>query len=220
LAWYEKYKELFWQERFGMVGFREFPPNVKNTDWLVDVDSGPIVNGFGAAATAFSIGAARANNHFDDAYAVSSEVIALSWPLLDGTLLGARVLSNFTEAPYLGEAAVLFLMTRQPKLEATYSEDKKMPIGVLVFVAMYFLLGVLYIVVTIRTLREWVNNYKNITIKNPKGQLLLWMILLFSGLYIVFFYNFLLGFLIIIIGGIFPRGKKRKKPQTFGLGVN
>jgi hypothetical protein len=40
--------------------------------------------------------------------------LVTSWPLPDGTLAGARILSNVSDAPYLGEAAILFNITRQP----------------------------------------------------------------------------------------------------------
>jgi hypothetical protein len=54
-----------------LVGFREWPPGV---DRPADADSGPIVRGVGAAATAFGIAAARAMD--DDALATRLEATA------------------------------------------------------------------------------------------------------------------------------------------------
>ncbi len=51
---YDRYKELYYVDGGFAVGFREFPPGL---DLSKDADSGPIVGGAGAAATAFAIGA-------------------------------------------------------------------------------------------------------------------------------------------------------------------
>jgi hypothetical protein len=54
--WWDRYKENYLVDRVALVGFREWPPG---RDRDADGDSGPIVEGVGAAATAFAIGAAR-----------------------------------------------------------------------------------------------------------------------------------------------------------------
>jgi len=56
-AWWARYRSRYLVDRFLLVGFREWPPGV---DRKPDLDSGPIVGGVGAAATAFGIAAARA----------------------------------------------------------------------------------------------------------------------------------------------------------------
>ncbi|MBU52752.1 MAG: hypothetical protein CL920_29020 [Deltaproteobacteria bacterium] len=53
---YKAYKRHHFVQLAGMGGFREWPRGVKG---YVDNDTGPIVFGIGAAATAFGIGAAR-----------------------------------------------------------------------------------------------------------------------------------------------------------------
>jgi hypothetical protein len=55
-AWWARYKERYLIDRL-LVGFREWPPG---RDLPADADSGPIVMGVGAAATAFGMAAARA----------------------------------------------------------------------------------------------------------------------------------------------------------------
>jgi len=59
--WYEAYVTHFWQARNGLVGFREFSSRVPRTETFMDVDSGPVIWGFGFAASAFGTGAARVN---------------------------------------------------------------------------------------------------------------------------------------------------------------
>jgi hypothetical protein len=55
--WWGLYKDRYLVDRGGLVGFREWPPGV---ELPADADSGPIVVGVGAAATAFGLLAARA----------------------------------------------------------------------------------------------------------------------------------------------------------------
>lgn len=56
-GWWKTYGDRFLVDRGLLVGFREWPPGVERR---ADADSGPIVFGVGAAATAFGIAAARA----------------------------------------------------------------------------------------------------------------------------------------------------------------
>jgi len=55
--WWKQYRAHYVVDRVALVGFREWPPGVSRR---ADDDSGPIVNGVGAAATALAIPAARA----------------------------------------------------------------------------------------------------------------------------------------------------------------
>lgn len=57
LALWNRYRQQFLVEQFLITGFREWP---LGTDRPADADSGPIVHGVGAAASAFGIAAARA----------------------------------------------------------------------------------------------------------------------------------------------------------------
>lgn len=55
-TWWEAFRGQYWVEHLGMGGLREWPPGVEHKG---DIDSGPIVQGVGAAATALGIAAAR-----------------------------------------------------------------------------------------------------------------------------------------------------------------
>ena len=114
-TWFQLYEKFFWQQRLGFAGFREFPSDVPNTDWTMDVDAGPVIAGFGVAANAFGVGAARKNGRFDLAYPLSAEMLATVWELPNGTLATPRILSNLSDAPMLGEAAILWLLIVQPE---------------------------------------------------------------------------------------------------------
>ena len=54
--WWEHYRRRYLVERAGLVGLREWPPGRERAG---DVDSGPVVEGVGAAATGLGIAAAR-----------------------------------------------------------------------------------------------------------------------------------------------------------------
>ncbi len=112
---YSRYDASFWQDHGWAAGFREYARGSQEPAWMTEVDAGPVLDGFGTAASAFGIAAARRNGRFDRAYALASEMIAVSWPLPDGTLLGPRSVSHATDAPFLGEASILYFLTVEPQ---------------------------------------------------------------------------------------------------------
>ena len=83
--WYDHYRQGFWQQRLGAAGFREYARDIPHKDWFFDIDAGPVMAGFGPGANAYGVAAARANGRFDDAWTLSSQVLAASWPLPGGT---------------------------------------------------------------------------------------------------------------------------------------
>jgi len=112
--WYGRYEASFWQDHTWAAGFREYAKGTPDSEWLTEVDAGPVIDGFGTSASAFGIAAARRNGRFDHAYTLSSQMLAVSWPMPDGSLLAPRMLSHAADAPYLGEAAILYFLTVQP----------------------------------------------------------------------------------------------------------
>jgi len=112
--WYARYEESFWQKTWWAEGFREFAKGRDQAEWQVEVDAGPVLDGFGTSASAFGIAAARRNGRFDHAYTLASQLAAASWTLPDGTALAPRVLSHAAAAPYLGETAIMYFHAVQP----------------------------------------------------------------------------------------------------------
>ncbi len=203
---YESFDEHFWQERWTAAGFREFRKNEPNSDWYMDVDSGPVIAGFGAAATAFGLGAARANGRLDHAYPVTTEAIVISWPLLNGTLATPRFLSNMTHAPYLGEAAVLFSLTRKPIKNAEIRTGGHLPIFTFLVLVLYLTAGIvtlLAVFVTIKRLRRQVSQ-KHIPFENI--QLAIWIIFVTAGVLFCIVHNVTVGLILILLAQFLPRG--------------
>jgi hypothetical protein len=155
-AWYARHEHYFWQWQHGVAGFREFPADRMDGDWYMDVDSGPVVAGHGVAASAFGLGAAIVAGRQDHAVPMLAELFAISWPLPGGTLLLPRLLSNTTDAPYLGEAGILYILSRQPrKAQPQPSADRGFPGLVYAALGAQLLLGGLLAAFAVRSLRNW-----------------------------------------------------------------
>lgn len=153
-GWYERYAQNYWQERWTFAGFREFPRTVSGTDWYFDVDAGPVIAGFGCAASAFGAGAARVNGHFEHAYPLTAEMLATSWPLPHITRLIPRLLSNAADAPHLGEAGILFNLTRLPAPGVTITPGGTLPWFVVIVLALQIGIGLVLLVIPLRRLRK------------------------------------------------------------------
>lgn len=151
-AWFERYRQQFWQTRHGIEGFREFRVNGPDP-WLVfEIDAGPIIHGFGVGASAFGLAAARAHGRADLAVALAAEGLALAWQTPDGRMLGPRLLSNLSDAPYLGESALLFMLSRpMPRLAGS---QQRVPTAVWVGLIIGWLISGLFANACLRQLQR------------------------------------------------------------------
>lgn len=112
-GWFERHTRHFWQEGTWTAGYREFEHGMPD-DLYADVDSGPVIAGLGTSATAFGIGAARTVGATREARILALEAMALAWPLPNGRLLGPRLMSDLSDAPLLGEAAMIYNLSQPP----------------------------------------------------------------------------------------------------------
>ncbi len=148
-AWYGLYQRQFVQQGALISGVREFRKGMDTYSWLGDVDSGPILGGFGVAASAFGIAAARVNGDAALAHALSSQAILAAWPLPSGRLLIPSLLSDLSDAPFLGETALMFVFSRPMNLPATPAELTT-PRLVYILLAVALSLGLLVLVTGLR----------------------------------------------------------------------
>lgn len=190
--WYATYDHHFWQREWATAGFREFSKELSYGDWFIDVDAGPVMNGYGTAASAFGIGTARTYGRFDQAYPLEAEALAASWPLPDGTRLGPRMFSNLSDAPYVGEAALLFSFTRTSLTAERVSADGYTPASVYFGILFYLVCGSLLIWRAVFIIRRWRKSAGN-PIPQPNLQLLLWIVLFVSGMVVLVFFNQAIG---------------------------
>jgi len=209
--WYESFEKHFWQRRWTAAGFREFPKGTGNSEWYMDVDSGPVGGGYGAAASAFGIGAARANGRFDHAYPLSIEVLLACWPLPNGTLFVARFLSNAAHAQYLGEAGLLYALTRMPIEGFEVTEPGRLPVFVYLALCLYLGTGIFFILaaaVCIKRLHRQASQAMKIPFE--KVQLVAWLALVIGGLVMMVLCHLVTGLLIILFAQFLPRHFRKR----------
>ncbi len=104
---YQKQVEDFWQTGIFAAGWREFAKNSKQSDWYFDPDSGPVIWGFGTGATGLGIGMTRLHGDHEKAGMLGAEMITGSFPMLDGSLLLPRLVSDIEHAPHFAETVIL-----------------------------------------------------------------------------------------------------------------
>jgi hypothetical protein len=205
---YDSFEKHFWQNRWGVVGFREFTEEASMCEWYMDVDSGPVIAGFGASATAFGLGAARTNGRFDHAYPLGAELIVASWPLPDGTLLIPRLMSNATDAPYLCEAGVLFVLTRVPAKGTPVTKGTYLPLFVFCSLAIYLGCGLLLILASWYSFKRWKKHIAKDQLPHGNVQVVIWIGLVLAGFIVCLTYELRYGLLLILLAQLLPRGEK------------
>lgn len=146
--WYRSYEKHYWSDGF-IKGFRETP---KGSPAVTDVDSGPVLFGIGSVASAFGIGAARANGRFDEAAVLSLQVLAASWPTPFGLLIPGTMGFFAADGWCFGELALSFALTRPTYTSVVRPHDGSVPPLFWVLLTFYIGGGVLIVV---RELLYW-----------------------------------------------------------------
>jgi hypothetical protein len=208
--WYDLYSHYFWQETWTCAGFREFPNDLPHNDWYIDVDSGPVLKGFGCAACAFGVGAARVNGHFEQACPLTAEMLVTSWPLPNGTCLFPRLLSNAADAPYLGEAGILFNLTRMPVEGSPIKTGGSIPGFVWIFLALQFGMGLILLMAPILSLRQWRKRHATRVICRPGMQFGIWAGLLLVAILLLFCGKILIAMLPLALTQLLPRYRRKQ----------
>jgi hypothetical protein len=210
--WYELYDRLFWQQRITAQGFREFPKDVAHSEWTIDVDAGPVIGGHGVAASAFGIGASRKNGRFDRAYPLTAELLATVGELPTGALAIPRLLSNLSDAPMLGEAAILFQLSVQPQKGFPVKTGGEIPTYVYIVLITVFLLGVWRILESFWTIRA-LRHPPDPEVRAPALQAVIWIALLLSSVAALWFGHAIIGIIVLVIAVMLPVVKKKKRPK-------
>lgn len=211
--WFQAYDDSFWQERWGGAGFREFAKEVPGRDWLFEVDAGPVLAGHGISASAFGVGAARKNGRFDRAFPLTSEMLATMWELPNGVLAGPRVLSNAADAPLLGEAAILWLLTVQPERGVPITTGGSIPAFVYVVLLGSLALGLWRVLQVAALVRRTLRGPEPV-VARPRVQLALWAVLLSSGLALLWTALWPVGLLLGIVALALPLRRRQAGRPT------
>ncbi len=204
-AWYTLHEEHFWQDTGWMAGVREYPRAAEEPEWQVgDMDAGPILGGYGMAACAFALAAARSNGRYDHAYPLAAEMLAASWPLPDGTLLLPRILSSSTDAPYLGEAAILFNLTRQPVGEVPIKTGGRIPGLVYGILAIYVAGSAIVLFAAWQRFRQ-LRRYESMRVLWPRVQIRVWTVLILAAVIALCFQHAGWALLLMLFSQFFPK---------------
>lgn len=150
--WYSDYEKGFWKDTGWLVGFTEKLRD--SNEKFMDVDSGPVVCGFGAVASAFGIGAAKVVGRNDHAAPLTMEAVACSWPTPFGPLIPGLMGRLATDSWSLGEVALLFSMTRPTVAAQTVPFEGHAPGIVWILLCVYAGAGVFFIWFEIRCIRR------------------------------------------------------------------
>jgi hypothetical protein len=209
--WFEAYDRSFWQDKYGIAGFREHAKEVPHRDWLMDVDAGPVITGQGVAASAFGVGAARKNGRYDRGYPLTAEMIATVWELPNGILAVPRLLSNLSDAPMLGEAGILWQLTIQPQKGFPVKTGGGIPTYVYFLLGSVFLFGLWRCGTAILTYKL-ASCSPELAVWNPPLQTTLWACLLGGALAILWTHLWWAG-LILLMAAVFLPITHKVKPQ-------
>jgi len=209
--WYALYDQFFWQERITAAGYREFPKDVPHSDWTMDVDAGPVVAGHGVAASAFGIGAARKNGRFDRAYPLAAEMLATVGELPNGVLAVPRLLSNLSDAPMLGEAAILWQLSMQPEKGFPVRTGGSVPAYVYIVLVSAFLFGTWRILAAIHSFRE-ARGGPEPKIRAPRLQLSAWVLLVLGSGAGFGLGHGLIGMALLVIAVMLPVTNRNRAP--------
>ena len=212
--WYDLYAQHFWQETWTGAGFREFPKDMPTADWYFDVDAGPVFKGFGCAACAFGVGAARMNGHMEHAYPLTAEMLVTSWPLPNGMRLLPALLSDATDAPYLGEAAILFNLTRLPATGSVSTTGGSIPGFVIIFLTVQLGVGLCLLAMSSQSLLRWRKHSGSFVVPMPRTQLGVWAGLLLATIVCTFYGKVFVATLFFFSAQLFPRRKKATSQET------
>jgi len=211
--WYAKYEEHFWKQGRWFAGFREYPNRVDVGRFAFnDVDAGPVIDGYGVAACAFGLGAARVMGRPDHTYPLAAEALVAAWPLPDGMMLGPRLLSGFSDAPYLGEAALLFAFTRRPVEVSKIIDRGKLPWSVYTSVLLGLCLGTYVIVATILKSRRW--HKAEPRVPAPAWQLSAWSLLIIAAVLIWTMSSVWIGLIFLLAAQLIPLRVKLQPKKT------
>ncbi len=215
--WYMVYDSFFWQQRITAVGYREYSKDVPHSDWTIDVDAGPVIAGHGVAASAFGVGAARKNGRFDRAYPLASELVATIGELPNGVLAMPRLLSNLSDAPMLGEAAILWQLSIQPEKGFPVKSGGDAPLYVYIVLSIIFLFGIWAIANALWKFREARRSHEP-DAWAPKLQLTLWGCLVLGSAVTFWFGHGLMGMAMLVIAVMLPIVKRKRHLRRLKIG--
>ena len=125
-----------------------------------------------------------------------------------------RLLSDCSDAPLLGEAAILWLLTIQPEKGFAVQSGGSIPIYAWVVMLGLFLFGAWRVLAALWAFRDALHPPEP-AVWAPKFQVVAWVCLLAGSVAAFWFGTGVLGVILLIIAAMLPMVKRNKAPQTF-----
>ncbi len=120
------------------------------------------------------------NGHLEHAYPLTAEMLVTFWPLPNGTRLLPRLLFDAPDGPNLGEAAIIFNLSRSPAEGVVIAPGGSLPGFVLIFLAVQIRTGLGLLAMSIRSVRRWRIHSGVVAVPVPQLQLGAWLFLLLA----------------------------------------
>jgi len=165
--------------------------------------------GYGCQPIAFGVGAARANGRMGHAYTMSALALVGAWRLPDGTLPLPRLLSDLIDAPYVGEAGLLFSFSRMPVVPQIQQSKKAIPLLVYLVITLAIVIGLLLLLSPIMEIKRVWTGIERYTIPLLSLQLAFRALLILAAVLIYFEHDMTTGWLVLLGAIVFPISKRR-----------
>jgi len=125
-------------------------------------------------------------------------------PMIDGSLLVPRTLSNLTDAPFTGEAIILFNFTRRPKPGVQIITKNGQTPGTVyvIFATLGLTAALLFALITRRVRMRLRRRYS--PIRFPTAQLVLWLVIVLIGLILLYSSQIFAFALVVILTQFLP----------------
>ena len=136
-------------------------------------------------------------------------MLVTSWPLPNGTLLAPRLLSNATDAPYLGEAAILYVLTRLPEGNTAIKTGGSLPGFTVIVLALLLGAGLVLAVGAIWLLGRWLKRGGAKGIPSAPWKLGIWIIFLLIAFMLLFSGKALFAFAAFLVTQVVLRNQRQ-----------
>jgi hypothetical protein len=140
-------------------------------------------------------------------------MLATVWEMPNGTLALPRALSNLSDAPMLGEAAIFWLLSVQPEPGFRIKTGGSIPMFAYILIAGALLLGLWRIVASIETFSTTIVEQEAV-VRAPRLQAFFWAALVLGAIATSCFGYGLLGLALLLAALLLPRVKKTASGQN------
>jgi hypothetical protein len=127
-----------------------------------------------------------------------------------------RLLSNAADAPYLGEAAILFNLTRPPATGFPVQTGGQFPKLVSVSIVVQILIGVGGIIWCWVSLRRWLREPPSVVVPAARAQFWLWLTLILGSVLLYCFGESLYALVLLLLAQFLPRFRKKEQKAITG----